>query len=486
MPVVVPTILCGGAGSRLWPISRELHPKPFMQLQDGESFLQKAFGRAAALPNVAEILTVTHQALFFKTQDEYKSVNAAKCYTAYVLEPFGRNTAAAIAAAALYIQKTQGDEAVMVVLPADHLIPEVEGFVQAVKQAIALASQDYLVTFGIQPTRPETGYGYIQLGEAVGEDGFQVKQFLEKPEREQAEQYCQTQGFVWNAGLFCFKVSAVLNAMQQYAKPILEAVQQTLAKTPLERTASWAQCRLDQEAFAQVPEDSFDYAVMEPFVQASGPVAVVCCDIGWKDIGSWRSFGELIAPDAAGNRVQGQAVLYETQNCYVQSSSRLVGVVGMQDMMVIDTPDALLVAHTDHAQNVKHIYNTLKQQGHEAYQLHRTVHRPWGTYTILEALERVKIKRIEVNPGASLSLQMHHHRSEHWIVVKGTAKVVNEDRTYLLRSNESTYIAAGHRHRLENPGIVTLIIIEVQCGDYLGEDDIIRFEDQYGRLMGVS
>lgn len=479
--ILIPTILCGGAGSRLWPVSRELHPKPFIRLHDGQSLLQKAFIRAATLPSVQEVLTVTNQELFFKTQDEYKSVNSSQVITSFLLEPLGRNTAAAIAASALYVSKVHGEDAILLVLAADHLIQNAPAFEHAVEQAIQLVQQEHLVTFGILPTSPETGYGYIAADKArpIGSLGYQVSQFVEKPTLERAIDYCEAGSYFWNSGIFCFSAKQGLEQLQLHCPDILEAVKKTFKNAPIERTQDWAQCRLDLASFSQVRSESFDYAVME---KAADVVAMVPCDMGWSDIGSWQALGELAEADEQGNRVQGEALLHDSTDCFIHSPERIVGAVGVKALIVIDTPDALLVAHKTRSQDVKHLYTELKARGHETHKLHRTVHRPWGTYTILEEAEPYKIKRIEVNPGASLSLQMHHHRNEHWVVVSGVAKVQHDEREYLLGTNESTYIAAGQKHRLENPGLVTLVMIEVQSGDYLGEDDIVRFEDCYGRV----
>ncbi|EIM96463.1 mannose-1-phosphate guanylyltransferase [Paraburkholderia hospita] len=467
----VTTILCGGAGSRLWPVSRELHPKPFIRLGDGESLLQKAFLRAAELPGVAEVLTVTNRDLLFATQDDYREVNAAGLPLSFVLEPCGRNTAAAIAVAALQVAAKYGADTLMLVLAADHLIADQNAFEEAVSKAKELSAAGKLVTFGIQPDMPETGYGYIEA------EGNKVLRFVEKPSLDKAQEYLASGRFLWNSGIFCFAAGTMLEQMKRHCPEILAA---TTACVEQSRTASgkdFAQIELDAESFAKVPDLSIDYAVMEK----SDQIAVVPCSIGWSDIGSWTALGNLSEPDQDGNRIQGEALVHNTHNCIIQSNDRLLGAVGVDDLIVIDTPDAVLVAHKSSAQDVKHIYAKLKASGHEAHKLHRTVHRPWGTYTVLEEGNGFKIKRIEVKPGASLSLQMHHHRSEHWIVVRGMAKVVNGDQELYVNTNESTYIPAGHKHRLENPGILSLVMIEVQSGPYLGEDDIVRFEDQYGR-----
>jgi mannose-1-phosphate guanylyltransferase len=469
--VLIPTILCGGAGSRLWPVSRELHPKPFIRLADGQSLLQKAFLRGAMLAGTAEIVTVTNRELFFKTRDEFRGVNHEGLPTAYLLEPFGRGTAAAVASAAMYVVRAHGPDAVMLVLPADHLIADQTAFSSAVAQAAELARGGRLVTFGIRPTAPETGYGYIEA------EGTNVVRFVEKPSAEVARGYVASGRFLWNAGMFCLTAGAILEEMRKYCGEIVAAVERCMGVSRATHADEAGRLELEEKSFAEVPDTSIDYAVMEK----SRRVSVVACDIGWSDIGSWTAIGGLVDADEQGNRIEGEAVLHDVSGSYIRSDSRVVGVVGLEDLVIVDTADALLVAHKDRAQDVKSIYAQLKAIGHEAYRLHRTVHRPWGTYTVIEEGPGFKIKRIEVKPGASLSLQMHEHRSEHWVVVSGTAKVVNGERELSIHMNESTFIPAGQRHRLQNASELPLVIIEVQTGPYLGEDDIVRFEDKYGR-----
>lgn len=471
---LIPTILCGGAGSRLWPVSRELHPKPFIRLADGQSLLQKAWLRGVALPDVAETLTVTNRELFFKTEDEYREVAGTQYQdlaNSFILEPFGRNTAPAIAAAALQVAASHGEDALLLVLAADHLITDQPAFAQAVAQAMRLAAQGKLVTFGIQPETPETGYGYIEA------DGNTVLRFVEKPSLENAQEYVASGNYLWNSGMFCFSAGTMLREMQLHCPSILAATRACLDQSRRAQGKSHTQIELDAETFGRVPDDSIDYAVMEK----SRNVAVVPCSIGWSDIGSWNALGDLTAPDAQGNRIEGEVMLHDVSNCYIQSKQRIVGAIGINNLIVIDTPDAVLVADRSRVQDVKLLYTRLKAQGHETHRLHTTVHRPWGTYTVLEEGPRFKIKRIVVKPEGRLSLQMHHHRSEHWVVVSGMAKVVNGDQEIFVNTNESTYIPAGHKHRLENSGVVDLVMIEVQSGEYLGEDDIVRFDDIYGR-----
>ena len=471
---LIPTILCGGAGSRLWPISREQHTKPFIKMPDGESLLQKAFLRGATLQGVKEVLTVTNRELQFKTLDSYSEINDDVMATSFVLEPFGRNTAAAVTTAALYVQKMHGDDAVLLVLAADHLISDHSAFSHAVAQAVELANTNKLVTFGITPTAPETGYGYIEA------DGNKVKRFVEKPNLELAQDYIDSGNFYWNAGIFCFTAGTLIREMEAHCPDVLNAVIKCFEISNQIQGDGRNQIELDKTLFANVPDISIDYAVME----RSSNVAVVPCDIGWDDIGSWSAMDRLGNQDENGNTINCEAVLHDVSNSYIYSegTSRVVGAVGVSDLIIVDTPDALLITDKSRVQDVKVLYNTLKAQNHEVYKSHNTVARPWGTYTVLEEGARFKIKRIEVKPGACLSLQMHHHRSEHWIVVSGMAKVTNGENEFFVNTNESTYIPAGYQHRLENPGVLDLVMIEVQSGEYLGEDDIVRFQDNYGRV----
>jgi mannose-1-phosphate guanylyltransferase len=360
----------------------------------------------------------------------------------------------------------------LLVLTADHLIANWSAFANAVADARGLAAQGKIVTFGIQPTSPETGYGYIEA------DGNNVLRFVEKPDLETARVYLASGNFLWNSGMFCFSAGAMLREMEEHAPEILAASRACLEQSRKAEGEGFSQIELSPEHFQSVPDDSIDYAVMEKTRNA----AVVGCDIGWSDIGCWKSLGDLVNPDENSNRIQGDVVVQDTKNCTIKSEDRMIGAVGLENLIIVDTPDALLVANKNRAQDVKKIFSHLKQQGHEAHKLHRTVHRPWGTYTVLEEGPGFKIKRIEVKPGASLSLQMHHHRSEHWVVVSGTARVTNADQVMDLNINESTFIPAENKHRLENARTEPLIMIEVQTGGYLGEDDIVRFQDTYGRV----
>lgn len=475
---LVPVVLCGGAGSRLWPLSREHHPKPFIKLADGESLLQKAYLRAEKIKGVDHILTITNRELYFKVEDELSAYKSSSLHQSFILEPVGRNTAPAIMMAALHVHQMHGDDANILILPADHLIQDQSAFEEAVVKAHSYAKLGKLVTFGMKPMYPEPGFGYIESNDE------NVLRFVEKPSRDVAEEYIQRGNFYWNSGMFCFQVGAFLKQMAEHAPEISQSSFSCFNESRVSKALNLSLIELPV-SFAQIPDNSIDYALMEPMSASESNLSqltVVPCELGWSDIGSWNSLSELVSADENNNRTLGDVYLQDTHNTYVQSEGRVVGVVGAQDLIVVDTPDALLVAHKNHAQSVKAIYSKLKNKAHDAYKLHRTVHRPWGTYTVLEEGEGFKIKRIEVKPGASLSLQMHYHRSEHWIVVSGMANVVNGEREFLIHTNESTYIPAGHKHRLTNPGKISLVMIEVQSGAYLGEDDIVRFNDMYGRV----
>lgn len=479
--MLIPVVLSGGAGTRLWPISREGHPKPFMRLPDGQTLLGKTYQRAAALtPAGGVIVTVTNRDHYFASKDIFNESQLGNHRAHFLLEPEGRNTAAAIAVAAEMVRREYGPDTLLVVMAADHLIQDTQAFKLSTEHALGLATQGHLVTYGIRPTSPETGFGYIEAGTALDErGGAQVERFVEKPDKATAQAYLESGRFLWNAGMFCFSAEAILRELTQFTPQIAEQAVTCVDLSPQQVTASVVLQELHSTSFNAMEDISIDYAVME----RSRQVAVIPAEFDWSDIGSWNALAALLPADEHNNRVQGEAVLVDTANTFVMGDKRLVATVGVQDLIVVDTDDAVLVARADCAQDVRKVAKQLKQLNHEAYRLHRTVSRPWGTYTVLEEGSRFKIKRIVVKPGGSLSLQMHHHRSEHWIVVKGMANVFNgggEPR--LINTNESTFIPAGHKHRLENPGVIDLVMIEVQSGEYLGEDDIVRFEDHYGRV----
>lgn len=481
MTILVPVIISGGAGTRLWPVSREGHPKPFMKLADGETLIEKTYRRAAKLPGViqsegkSKLITVTNRDYYFMSRDELHKAGATG---SFLLEPFGRNTAPAIAIAAHRVQEKFGPDALMLVLSADHLIGDEVAFAEAVQKAVKLAASadEFLVTFGIVPTAPETGFGYIKAGGEL-EGGYQVEAFIEKPDAATAQKYLDSSNYFWNSGMFCFSAGQFLKQLNEYAPEVSEACAKCLRAVTIGSVAEEMMLEIPEALFQQVPDISVDYAVME----RSNRVAVVPSDIGWSDIGSWNAIRDLVEPDAFNNRAYGDAIFVNSTNTFVQSEDRLVAAVGLDNVMIIDTPDALLVSTPGHSQEVKQVVSLLKQADHDAFKLHKTVIRPWGSYTVLEEGPGFKMKRIEVKPGGCLSLQMHNHRSEHWIVVKGEAVVVNGASELTVKHNESTYIPAGHKHRLENRTQDDLVMIEVQCGVYLGEDDIVRFEDNYGR-----
>ena len=475
--MLIPVILSGGAGTRLWPVSREGHPKPFMKLADGQTLLGKTYARALGCDEVAEVLTITNRDYYFQSKDCWSGLAGSTAGLRFLLEPAGRNTAPALLMGALKVGERYGEDAILLVLAADHLINDQIAFRTDVAKATRLAEQGYLVTFGIQPTTPETGFGYINAGQALTDDGLSVQGFVEKPDLKTAESMLAEGGYYWNSGMFCFSVKALLTAFEQHMPTMLATGKACWDASSRHRTDTY--CPIDEHSFAEMEDISIDYAIMEKATNT----AVVPATFDWSDIGSWNALGELLIPDENGNRTQGKVIHIDSRNCFIQSEDRLVATIGLDDLIVVDTPDALLVSHKDRVQQVRDVVRQLKADGHDCYRLHRTVARPWGTYTVLEEGDLYKIKRIEVKPGGSLSLQMHHHRSEHWIVVHGMAKVVNGDRELYIKANESTYIKAGHKHRLENPGVIDLVMIEVQSGEYLGEDDIVRFEDNYGRVQ---
>lgn len=478
MSILIPCIIAGGAGSRLWPVSREALPKPFIRLPDGESLLQKTFARVSGLSDVSRLLTVTGRDLLFNTLDNYRALNSRPLGLDFILEPFGRNTAPAIAAAALHVSRHYGEDALLLVLPADHLITELDAFATAVDSARTLAEQGWLVTFGLIPSHAETGFGYIEKGPSLNDTCLRVARFVEKPDAATAQMYVDSGRHLWNGGMFCMRADAVLRGLREHAPAVLSAVENCLEHSYSREGHDEQHLELDSASFALVPDISIDYALME----RSSNVAVVPCQLGWSDIGSWQAIRDLSPTDAQGNQCNGETVLRDVTHCYINAPQRLVAAIGLDNLIVIDTPDALLIADGKRSQEVRLIAQTLKHQGHDAYRLHRTVSRPWGTYTVLEEGPGFKIKRLVVHANASLSLQLHHLRSEHWIVVSGMAEVTHGEQSFVLQTNESTFIKPGDRHRLANPGPLELVMIEVQSGDYLGEDDIVRFNDAYGRI----
>ena len=469
--MLIPLILSGGSGTRLWPVSRKNLPKQFLALAGNGTLFQQTLTRTRQLPGVAAPIVVASEDHRFLAADQLLEIGIRDA--TIVLEPLARNTAPAIALGALQAQQRDAD-ALLLVLPADHLIGDTAAFVAAVTQAIPLAEQGWLVTFGIRPDRPETGFGYIRRAEAIGGDGYRVEEFVEKPDLATAESYLADDGYDWNSGMFLFKASRYLEELAIHAPAMLAAVREAHANA----SADLDFVRIDHDTFARVPDNSIDYAVMEKTQHA----AVIPVDCTWSDIGSWSALWLTGDKDAEGNLREGDTLSIDSRNSLLRSHDRhLLATVGIDDLIVVTTPDATLVAHRDAAQDVKKIVEQLKASGRSEHSLHRVVHRPWGSYDSLEAGDRFQVKRIVVKPGASLSLQKHHHRAEHWIVVSGTAEVTCDEKVFLLGENQSTFIPLGSQHRLRNPGKVLLELIEVQSGSYLGEDDIVRYDDVYGR-----
>jgi len=471
---ISPVIMCGGSGTRLWPLSRAQFPKQFLPLVNETSMLQDTMAR----------LPENHQAPVFICNEDHRflvaeQVKQVQCnQSTILLEPQGRNTAPAVALAALNAQ-AEDKEALLLVLAADHVIKDTEKFHQSVEVATIAAQQGKLVTFGIVPTHAETGYGYIKQGveqvtESKGSGTYEVAQFVEKPNAEVAQTYLDAGDYLWNSGMFLFKASRYLEELEKFRPDNLKACQQAMAK--VEKDLDFT--RPNSQAFLDCADESIDYAVMEKTADA----VVVPLDAGWSDVGSYSALWEVCEQDAAKNVIKGDVIAHDTSNSYLHSQNKLVATLGVDNLVVIDTPDAVLIANKDKVQNVKEIVNELKVQQRPEAKLHREVYRPWGKYDSVDHGERFQVKRITVNPGAKLSVQMHHHRAEHWIIVSGTAKVTLDDETILLSENQSTYIPIGVVHALENPGKLPLEMIEVQSGSYLGEDDIVRFEDKYGRV----
>ena len=467
--MLIPVILSGGAGTRLWPLSRELHPKQLLALAGGaRTMLQDTVARLGGLPDLGPTVVVCNEAHRFMVAEQLRQLGGPA--PAIVLEPVGRNTAPAIGVAA-QVAKRAGDP-LLLVLPADHVIRDLEAFQLAVKLALPAAEVGKLVTFGVVARQPETGYGYIRRGSGQG-PVYPIDRFVEKPDLETARRFVESGEYYWNSGMFLFRASRYLEELQRHAPDISECCRRATAGD--HRDLDFV--RLDVDAFAGCRSDSIDYAVMEKTSDA----VVVPLDAGWSDVGSWSSLHDAVDRDARGNFQRGDVVTEDTEGCFLYAQSRLLATVGLKDHVVVETKDAVLVAPRDRVQDVKKIAARLKADGRNEHSLHREVFRPWGSYDSVESGDRYQVKRLTVKPGASMSLQLHHHRAEHWIVVSGTARITRNDEVFLLEENQSTYIPVGAKHRIENPGKIELHIIEVQSGSYLGEDDIVRFEDRYGR-----
>ena len=468
-----PVILSGGSGSRLWPLSREHYPKPLLSLVSEKTLLQETANRLDGIEGLGDAVYVCNEEHRFLVAEQVAELG--KKPATIILEPEGRNTAPALTLAALYLVK-QDPDAMMVVMPADHVMTEPQQFVAAVKQGGVNAEQGALVTFGIVPESPETGYGYIKReAEISGTSAYAVASFVEKPDLKTAEQYIDDGNYYWNSGIFLMRADRWLDEIGQYRPAILSACR----KSVMQGKQDTDFFRVSEADFLTSPSDSIDYAVMENTDRA----VVVPISAGWSDIGAWSALWSLCPQDNDGNVIQGDVLAEDTRNSFLVAEHRCLATVGIDNVIVVETADAVLVASKDKAQNVKAIVTRLKEANREEHRVHRQVYRPWGSYEGIDAGPRFQVKRLSVKPGAQLSLQMHHHRAEHWVVVKGTAQVTCGDQVFMLHENESTYIPMGEKHRLENPGNIPLEVIEIQSGGYLGEDDIVRFEDVYNRVQ---
>jgi len=456
--------MAGGSGTRLWPLSRASHPKQFLSLHGDDTMLQATLKRLAKL-DVHSSITICNEEHRFFVAEQLRGINKLG---SIILEPVGRNTAPAIALAAFSVE----DDPLLLVLAADHVIQDEAAFTEVVLAAIPLAESGKLVTFGIVPNESHTGYGYIKRGEKK-DAGFAVDEFIEKPSFELAQDYVSSGNYYWNSGIFLFRASKYLKELKNFRPDIYEACESSMADVQ----ADLDFLRVDKVKFESCPSESADYAVMEKTKDA----VVVPMDAGWSDIGSWSSLWDISVKDDNGNVTHGDVMLHDSSNSYVRTDGKLVATIGVDDLVIISTKDVLMVSHKDSVQDIKVIVDKLKTSSRIEWKLHREVYRPWGKYDLIDIGEQYKAKRITVKPGAKLSVQMHNHRAEHWVVVSGKARVTNGDKTFLLSKNESTYIPVGVVHALENPGKVELELIEVQSGSYLGEDDIVRFEDVYGR-----
>ena len=475
MPSLQPVILSGGSGTRLWPLSRRAFPKQFLALVDDATLLQSTAQRLDSLDgkvDVAAPLIVCNEGHRFLVAEQLRASGHAA--QNIILEPVGRNTAPALTLAAL---DCETDDPMLIVMPADHVVRDVDAFANAVAAGLEHASAGKVVTFGIVPDAPHTGFGYIHAGSAVDAGAYLLDRFVEKPDLETAQDYVASGDYYWNSGIFLLKASRWLALIEQHRPDIGQAVRAAYAGG--RRDLDFL--RVDAEAFAATPSDSIDYAVMEPLSGVAGECLVVPLDAGWSDIGAWSALWEVSPRDDAGNARHGDVLAFDAEDNLLHAQHRMIAAVGVKDLIIVETADAVLVVHKDHTHDVKRITQHLDSEGRNESEFHRCVHRPWGTFEGVDQGGRFQVKRLSVKPGATLSLQMHHHRAEHWIVVSGTARVICDDREFLLSENQSTYIPIGARHRLENPGTIPLEIIEVQSGSYLGEDDIVRFEDIYNR-----
>ncbi len=459
-----PVLLAGGSGSRLWPISRELYPKQLVNLVGADSLIQSTIKRLPPVLDPEMVRVVCGEEHFYEIRRHLEAIGVSSDGK-LITEPCGRNTAPAVLLAILNILNTE-KEALLLVFPADHVVTNIPEFHERLKKAIKLAEMDYIVTFGIKPSYPETGYGYIEGAKPVKSDAFTIKRFIEKPDKKTAKRYIKAGNFFWNSGMFAFKASVMMGEFRRYAPSLLKKMQTMVPKGPL-----------IAELYKQLPDISIDYAIMEKTRKG----VVLPSEFGWSDIGSWKSLYDILPKDPNKNVIEGDVILRQTRKSFVKGDERLIVVNGLENVVVVETPDTVFVSDLNKTQDVKLIVNELKRLGRKEYKAHTTVYRPWGKYTVLEERGNSKMKRIVIYPGAKLSLQMHYHRSEHWIVAQGTAKITIGDKTVFLEENQSTYIPKATPHRLENPGKIPLHIIEIQMGGYLEEDDIVRFDDDFGR-----
>ena len=463
---IIPLVISGGIGSRLWPASRKLHPKPFISLRNNKSFIKQTYERVLSLEHITKVYTITNDDLYYSTKKEFDSCASSVKHT-IITEPFAKNTAAAIALGVKVISEIEGKDTVILVLPADHVISPLDCFSKDIIRAANLVHEyNSLIVFGVKPNEPNTGYGYIQREQE------NVIKFHEKPSIDIAKKYI-LDGFLWNSGLFCFKASKVYSDYKLHLPKIhdqLEEIEFVLEKDRVTIK--------HPSKYNELEEISFDHAIVEKI----NDIKVIECSFEWSDVGTWSSFSELYDPNEQGNVLLAKTITVDTKNTFIRTrNNKVIATAGVEDLIIVDSTDALLVMHKDHSQEIKNVVKQINKEYPDLGMLHDRVYRPWGTYTVLEGGDGFKLKKIVVYPGQSLSLQMHHHRSEHWIVVSGMAKVLNDDQEIFVRKNESTYIKAGHKHRLTNPGVLDCVLIEVQVGDYLKEDDIVRFEDVYGR-----
>ena len=473
--MILPIVIAGGTGSRLWPLSRSQYPKQFLSLLDENSLLQNTISRLKDIDHASPVVICNEEHRFI-VAEQLREANID--VNGIILEPIGKNTAPAVALSAFFSQKvikeSEGDDPLLLVLAADHVIKDVDKFKIAIKHALPLAKQGKIVTFGVVPTHPETGYGYIQIGNSLAEDAYEINSFKEKPDLQTAQQYVKNKGFLWNSGMFLFRASSYLEELKKYHPDIYDICCASVASAQNDLDFT----RIDREIFSLCKSESIDYAVMEKTDKG----VVISLDAGWSDVGSWSSLWEIDKKNEDYNVIHGDVIAHNSINNYIYSESALIATVGVQNLIVVQTIDAVLITQKSECQDVKNIVEQLNRSNRQEYRSHQTVYRPWGKYDSIDAGERYQVKRITVKPGEGLSVQMHHHRAEHWVVVAGTAKVTIDGEVKLLGENESIYIPLGATHCLENPGKIPLDLIEVRSGAYLEEDDIVRFQDRYGRV----